>query len=74
MWKKVCGERNVIESKMRHLVVINLLIKYGKKNLKEKLIQYKDTSERDKLMSKELKDIVQNNFYLLDLKTLIIKN
>ncbi|WP_455792292.1 ATP-binding protein [Clostridium butyricum] len=74
VWKKVCGERNRIESRMRRLVVINLLSKYGRKKLKEKLIEFKETSQKERLMNKEITDIIENNFYLLDFKILILKN
>jgi hypothetical protein len=74
VWQKVSVERNCIESRMRNLIITILVTNFGKKNLKEKITEYVDSTRKPALMSKEVRDIVDNNLYLLDLKVLILKN
>jgi hypothetical protein len=74
VWQKISVERNSIESRLRSLIITTLVMNFGKKNLKEKITAYVDSSKKSVLMGKEVRDIVDNNLYLLDLKVLILKN
>lgn len=74
VWQKISVERNSIESRLRNLIITILVTNFGKKKLKEKIIEYIDSSKKTDLMGKEVKDIVNNKLYLLDLKILILKN
>ena len=74
VWKKISVERNTIESKLRTLIITTLVSNFGKKKLKEKIIEYVESTRKSDLMGREVRDIVDNNLYLLYLKILIIKN
>lgn len=74
VWEKISIKRNSIESKLRNLIVINLTVNFGKKNLKEKILEVIEENKKEEVRGKDVKDIVNNTLFLLDLKKLIIKN
>ena len=73
-WKRISMRRNMLEDKLRKIMIMQISMQYGKKNVKSKLLEIIDSSRRPNLQDKELNDIVENYFYLLDVKKLILKN
>ncbi|PEC48932.1 ATP-binding protein [Bacillus sp. AFS096315] len=74
VWKLVTVERNTLEIKLRQLVKINIASSFGKKNLKSKLLEVIDSKKRALIEEKDFNDILTNQFFLLDLKKVIVKN
>lgn len=75
-WMCVGKRRNALELKLRKTVLTSLTITFGNKNLKAKLLEVVDShrKEKEKLADLEIDDILNNHFYLLDLKNLVVKH
>lgn len=73
-WEKVSVERNSLEVKLRRLIITILNVQFGKKNIKDKILEIVDSGRKEKFHSKDLNWIVENELYLLDCKNLISKH
>lgn len=74
VWEKITVQRNTIERELRKLILSSFISNYGRKNVKENILKVVEQKRRDTLVDKDLKDIFENNLYLLDLKNIITKN
>lgn len=75
-WSNVGQRRNTIEYKLRKIMLITMTMQYGKKKVKEKLLEVIDSNRKqnEKLQEIEINDLIENHFYLLDVKKVIMKN
>lgn len=73
-WEEVTVHRNNIEESLRKVILMNLSMNFGKKNVKNKVLEIIDLQRKDKIQNLELNDIFKNELYLLDLKKIIVKN
>lgn len=73
-WKQISVRRNTLEEKLRKLMLVQMTGQYGKKNVKNKLLEVIDSSRRNSIQDKEINDLVENAFFLLDVKKVIMKN
>lgn len=69
-------ERNVLEDKLRKIMLLRMTMQYGSKKVKGKLLEVVESGrkEREKLQDLEINDLIENHFYLLDVKQVILKN
>ncbi len=74
VWEEVSVRRNTIEEKLRKIILINLASGYGKKNVKNKILEIIDTDRREVLKGLDVTIILNEKLYLLDLKKIILKN
>lgn len=73
-WQQISIRRNTLEEKLRNLMLMQMTSQYGKKNVKSKLLEVIDTGRRTSLQDKEISDLIENAFFLLDVKKVIMKN
>lgn len=75
-WSEVSKRRNILEDKLRRIMFLGMTMQYGNKKVKGKLLEVIDTGrkEREKLQDLEINDLIENHFYLLDVKQVILKN
>ncbi|WP_019229017.1 hypothetical protein [Sedimentibacter sp. B4] len=73
-WQFISLRRNTIEDKLRKVMVMQIACQYGTKNVKKKVLEIIETNKKTNLLDKELDDILINNFFLLDIKKVIMKN
>ncbi len=75
-WVKVSSRRNVLEDKLRKLMLLQMTMQYGNKKVKGKLLEVIESGrkEREKLQDLEINNLVENHFYLLNVKQVITKN
>lgn len=73
-WQQISIRRNTLEEKLRKLMLMQMTSQYGKKNVKSKLLEVIDAGRRTSLQDKEISDLIENTFFLLDVKKVIMKN
>lgn len=75
-WSEVSKRRNVLEDKLRKIMLLRMTMQYGSKKVKGKLLEVVESGrkEREKLQDLEINDLIENHFYLLDVKQVILKN
>jgi len=73
-WQKVSLRRNILEEKLRKIMVMQIAGQYGGKNVKRKIIEIIDSNKKVLLSEKTLDDLIINNLTLLDVKKVIMKN
>lgn len=75
-WSNVSKRRNSLEYKLRKIMFLRMTMQYGHKKVKGKLLEVVDSGrkEREKLQDLEVNDLIENHFYLLDVKQVILKN
>lgn len=75
-WSNVGIRRNTLEDRLRKIMLVQMTMQYGSKKVKGKLLEVVESSRREKerLHDLEVNDLVENHFYLLDIKQVILKN
>lgn len=75
-WSDIGKRRNSLEYKLRNIMLFRMSMQYGNKKVKGKLLEVVDSGrkEREKLQDLEINDLIENHFYLLDVKKVILKN
>lgn len=75
-WSNVSMRRNTLEDRLRKILLLQMTMQYGTKKVKGKLLEVVESGrkEREKLQDIEVNDLVENHFYLLDVKQVILKN
>lgn len=75
-WSNVSKRRNTLEERLRKIMLVQMTMQYGVKKVKGKLLEVIESGrkEREKLHDLEVNDLVENHFYLLDVKQVILKN
>ena len=75
-WSDISKRRNSLEYKLRKIILLRMSMQYGNKKVKGKLLEVVDSGrkEREKLQDLEISDLIENHFYFLDVKQVILKN
>ena len=75
-WGQIGNKRNLLEEKLRKIMQLQMTMQYGTKKVKNKILEYIETSriEKQGLRDLDIKEIITNHFYLLDVKIVIEKN
>lgn len=75
-WSNVSTRRNSLESRLRKIMILQMTMQYGSKKVKGKLLEVIESGrkEREKLQDLDINDLVENHFFLLDVKQVILKN
>lgn len=75
-WSNVSTRRNTLEDRLRKIMLVQMTMQYGSKKVKGKLLEVVDSirREREHLQDLEVNDLVENHFYLLDVKQVLLKN
>lgn len=72
-WAIISKRRNKLEVKLRSLIINALESQKGKATTKNIILGVKETSVRDKIKGGTITEIVENNYYFSDYKTIILK-
>lgn len=74
VWKEVTVRRNLLEERLRKIVLMILSTNFGKKKAKERVLEIVEQSRREKLANIDINKIFTDELYLLDLKKVITKD
>lgn len=74
IWQEITTRRNKLEENLRKIIIMKFMLSSDEEDAKKKIMKVIEEKRREKMNLKELKNIVKNELYLLDLKKIIEKN